>query len=237
MLQGGHEDKFLGSISADASSFLSHGWVLPNHYPTISSDSAWLMDVQVGTYRTERYPKGKCIAQLMRTSEACRHHIMSGFWWGESMRVSEKVSRIAEEYLFSLITPSITLYRMISTDIEEDIDPIDLPHAQPPKPWRLQHYVKSNLNISGTLLGLKTGFFWFKPLLWAIHYHIHQKDIHLNLTSTSQITYIYPIVRSSSIEGIVGFSSSDSHRISYIPPSHFDFFPADIHPISESTIF
>ncbi|KAJ9081810.1 hypothetical protein DSO57_1010919 [Entomophthora muscae] len=159
--------------------------------------SCWINDKSYGNYTIEKQ-KRFCVSHTDGTDfiETCYTHIMSSFWWGEPIRLSNGCTCIHNVCHFSLVSNTITVERKIS--VLEKLVNVPLP----PKPWRIYARLASQLKLEGEVCKGTEGFFWYKPIYWATSYHVHRTVISaVNTTSNGNIQVVmYPVSKVKKLE-------------------------------------
>ncbi|KAJ9081811.1 hypothetical protein DSO57_1010920 [Entomophthora muscae] len=203
--------------------FASRGWVPPGEYPQEDEMSCWINAKSYGNYTVEKQ-KRFCVSHTDGTDfiETCYTHIMSTFWWGKPIRLSNKYLCIGNSCHFSLVSNTITLEG--NNSVLDKLVKVPLP----PNPWRIHARFSSQLNLEGEVYRTIKGFFWFKPIYWATLYHVHRTAISaLNTTSNGNIqAVIYPVSKADNLEGLIGFYPGPlDPDLEFQRPSFFEFYP------------
>ncbi|KAJ9056887.1 hypothetical protein DSO57_1028072 [Entomophthora muscae] len=211
------------------SGYATVGWTKPKKYPEPDNDSFWLNQVSPGDYTINQASEMSCFSKnsghdLTRT---CLKPIESSFWWGDTVNISKLMSCITETYQFSLTSPILGFSRTLQTNLKDGDLQVYPDLSPPPKPWILYDQIYSNVVLNGTMRGLRSGYFWVKPLYWATVYAGY-KTTTIGSTIVSRYfkaTQIYPVSRNGRIEGLYGFKTASSRAKDYIDPARFDFYP------------
>ncbi|KAJ9081801.1 hypothetical protein DSO57_1010913 [Entomophthora muscae] len=203
--------------------FASSGWVPPGEYPHADGSSYWIHDMTHGNYTIEKQ-KRFCLSHKNSTDfiQTCYTHIMSSFWWGESIRLSNRYLCVGNKCHFSLVSTPITVEKNISMSKKLDNVPF------PPKPWRIYAQLTSQLNLEGEVYKDTKGFFWYKPIYWTTTYHVYTTAITaLNTTSKGNIQAVmYPVSKVGHLEGLFGFHTGPLDQgLKFQRPSFFEFYP------------
>ncbi|KAJ9056886.1 hypothetical protein DSO57_1028071 [Entomophthora muscae] len=225
-----HDLPFNITRLVDHSGYSTVGWTKPGKYPEPDNDSVWLNQMPAGSYELNPSPTNACYQRNISSTltMVCFIHVVSSFWWGDAIKISKKMSCITETYQFSLTSPVFGFTGTIETDLKDDYLQEYPDLSPPPKPWLLYDQIDSRVVLNGTIQGLRSGFFWFKPLYWASFY-AGQKITLANSKSTSRTfraTYFYPVSRTNYIEGLFGFETSDGVVEDHIDPIQFEFYPS-----------
>ncbi|KAJ9065257.1 hypothetical protein DSO57_1021578 [Entomophthora muscae] len=203
--------------------FASRGWVAPGEYPQEDGSSYWINDKSHGNYTVEKQ-KRFCVSHTDGTDfiQTCYTHIMSTFWWGESIRLSDMYLCVGDVCYFSLISKPITIEKKGTT----------LKHlvkgSCPPKPWMMYSQLTSPIKLEGQVREGMYGFFWYKPIYWATSYHVHRTVISaLNTTSSGNIQAVmYPMSKADNLEGLCGFHTGPlGPDLEFQQPDFFEFYP------------
>ncbi|KAJ9081800.1 hypothetical protein DSO57_1010912 [Entomophthora muscae] len=211
------------------SGFAAVGWTKPGKYPKLDSKSYWLNKVKSQDYPKPRMSDKLCFSknESHTFTETCYKPVASSFWWGDSVKLSHRIFCVTEEYEFSLKSPQQSIFATHNSNFKHDSLLTHPNIPSPPSPWNLYHRLSSQISFQGTMPGNQSGFFWFKPLYWAVFYSANR--ISLNRTSTTSIhfhsTHIYPVSRQHTIEGIFGFQNSQISHHDYIKPEYISYYP------------
>ncbi|KAJ9081808.1 hypothetical protein DSO57_1010917 [Entomophthora muscae] len=203
--------------------FASRGWVAPGEYPHEDGSSYWISEKSHGNYTIEKQ-KRFCLMYKNDTSftKTCYSHITSTFWWGESIRLSNRHLCISNVCHFLLASNPITVKKKDSA-LEKLVN-VPLP----PKPWRIYARLASQLKLEGEVYKDTYGFFWYKPIYWATSYHVHRTVISaVSTTSNENIQMVmYPVSKVEKLEGLFGFHTGPlDPDLEFQSPYYFDFYP------------
>ncbi|KAJ9081792.1 hypothetical protein DSO57_1010904 [Entomophthora muscae] len=207
----------------------SVGWTWPGEYPKPDQYSSWLNRFFKGSYT----PKGKhtstCyeVAISSTYTKVCHMPVVSSFWWGEAINITGKLTTSKEKHHISFSTPNITITSQLPQDPDFPMYHLIKHHPQPPWPWTIHSSVNSKLAVAGTLPRNVSGFFWYKPLFWAIHYTEYGLILTKEKTTYKPFnsTYLYPVSQSTNLEGLFGFQFTNASVPDYIQPTNFIFHP------------
>ncbi|KAJ9087200.1 hypothetical protein DSO57_1035471 [Entomophthora muscae] len=209
--------------------FFSSGWTLPGVYPKLSNQAAWVKEALEGVYELPERANKTCLSEKnsSHVTEICYAPRVSSFWWGESLKISRKLGTITKKYHIFLLTPDITVEKKLLTNNKEEAKYITKTQTFLPYPWKTYSILSSQVLINNSLPGGLTGFFWFKPLYWAVYYYGHKITLLEGKTISRKfnVTLLYPVSRTGSIEGIIGFEEGASDFTDYIVPNELQFFP------------
>ncbi|KAJ9065249.1 hypothetical protein DSO57_1021571 [Entomophthora muscae] len=208
--------------------YLDNGWTLPGTYPKLNNKAFWPNKVHSGKYQAPSGTKEICFQKetLKNYTETCYIHSVTSFWFGKSVNLSRRIITTADTYKVSLITPNIAIKAHTLTD-DPSISQLLTPYHLPPSPWKVFSRLSSTLKIQSALTGGFSGFYWYKPMYWAVYYIGYRIILTEGNTFSKpfRITYLYPVSQSNQLEGIFGFQDSTAPNLEFIPPDRFEFYP------------
>ncbi|KAJ9059845.1 hypothetical protein DSO57_1037289 [Entomophthora muscae] len=221
---------FKESGMSETAGYTTFGWVKPGTYPRPDNYSAWVNQLLPTSYSTPTIDKGTCFKENKANvyTESCYEPNIVSFWWGHPIKLTSTVSTITNKYFYTLSTPRIALTIQIHSSSAEPQEMFEK-YSLPPYPWKIYSSLTSQFEITGVITEINTGFFWYKPLFWAINYTKRQVSLYKSKTviKDSNVTYIYPVSRFKNAEGLFGFQPTTSPTYDYVPPSNFEFYPID----------
>lgn len=208
------------SAVLERAGFADSGWTLPGHYPLLKEGSFWLESVPTGYYPGPGKNTPKCLDG--RTTRTCFLLTAATFWWGKPIKLTSRV--VTGPYHFSLVSRNISIHHHTTSGGGT------VPrHLHPPAPWRIHASLETQVRINGTLAGHKAGFFWFKPLFWAVGFSGRTTRRHARPPASEPFssTFIYPVSRAGRIQGAVGFEPSNQPVVHCIEPLSFTLSPVE----------
>lgn len=191
------------------------GWTRPGMDPRLSNGSSWLHPIQPSRDKGDMH-QTNCTARATVTT--CYLVTAASFWWGRPINLTGRIHPLTSRYHFSLTSPNISLQASA---------PFADHHVLPPSPWRLHQTLNSQIHIEGSLDDSTGGFFWFKPLFWAVSYSgRYIVRSHHTITSAPFSTVdLYPVAQSDGIQGAVGFEPTAAPVPNFLAPVDFEFYP------------
>lgn len=209
---------------AGPAGFASSGMTAPGEFPTAGIAADWINGRPSGRFGFHRREGGHCVAGRKGPDfeETCYRHLISAFWWGESVPLSRGLQCIVDKCHFDLVFDlTIASFNMTRSGMGPGL-------VLPPTGWRIHPRITSQVSLGGTLVQRKPGFFWFKPLYWATSYVAYRTVFtDFNTTSSASVeTFVHPVSRRSRIEGLFGFHLSPLERDSGVTgPVNLNFYP------------
>ncbi|KAJ9065254.1 hypothetical protein DSO57_1021576 [Entomophthora muscae] len=200
--------------------FSTFGWTRPSIYPK-EGHAIWLNEKPTGTYTSAK--SESFVVTGKEGQDYIEFHysmIVSSFWWGEPMNLSEDLECPTSLCTFSLQSNNISLTKSTFSYPPEIHGQLKTKSSPPPKSWKVYSSLTARIVIEGELMDSRSGFLWYKPLYWATTYAGYKLTISFNVTTSRKfnITHIYPVSRGYRLEGLFGFNSLTGFAIQHDEP-------------------
>lgn len=202
--------------------YTTAGWAAPGHFPEPDSRSKWLNREPRGSYPPSLASR-TCSGNA--TSQTCYVPVLGSLWWGDAIRLTATIHTRDEQHHISLTSPRITLvHQRLGSGL-----PFSYP--RPPPPWKPTTRLASQLRILGILPAGVCGYFWYRPLYWAVYYTGQTTTLHPDRTVATRFnaTDLFPVSRSARLEGIYGFQPSCGIGPAPLLPAKLAFYPLRYH--------
>ncbi|KAJ9081802.1 hypothetical protein DSO57_1010914 [Entomophthora muscae] len=207
--------------------FSTFGWTPPGIYPK-EIHAIWLNEKPTGTYTSSK--RESFIATGKEGQDYVEFHysmLLSSFWWGEPIRLSEDLECVTSVCHFSVQSSNISLTKSTFSYPPEIHGQLKTKSSPPPKPWKVYSSLTAHIEIEGELMDSRRGFIWYKPLYWATAYSGSKITLSRNRTTSMKfnITHVYPVSRGYRLEGLFGFNPFSGFTFHYkqMPNSTFQF--------------